>query len=665
MTEKWLADFLTGIWIYLVRIIEWLDRLWKELQDPEGRERVIVRVKAHIREYVVYYVFAVVLFVGIYGLWSYERGENADSVARGSSQGKVKKIVMTGGGDPDSPNNSTVGHGSGQVISYYSKSQELRPGEIAGSGRPGAASGTASNPIERVTAYRLTASGNFAAPKYQTELGSTHKPIIHKHENAAAPQSAQSVQPVDVKNREMKGNFLEPVVEKRKRNSIGGLPVNKIESTFDTVVPERLQSGTVGGIQGRLPGPVNLDAVGKLNRGNQRLLSGNEINKDSAERLNIKPPVNKVSRDTQTNKLSSAEFGVQAGPNMSNMGTGSERGYLNISPDNKTSNIQRFGSHTNVERQGPRQLSMSEQVDVNIPGLRPGVLNFANLGESSTDDPNIKTPKQTGESGSQTNLQAGGLPPAAPAASTQAGGGNPPAAPAASTQADGGGNPPAAPAAAQSTTQAGGGTGITSVSSSTGISLSLGGRGGQSGGQQTSNPFAAARAQQPPSQQQGGNPQQQQQQPPSQQQGGNPQQQQQQQPQQQQQTQQVQQPQASSTNVGEDINTDLIGKAVAADKEKRAKKAAKKTQRMGESKQLKDIINEKSKATKRSTAGSAEAGQLYKKVKQGLHTQFTRAGNILFNVLIGIGLTAAAATEILRRAGYIPAETVVKTLSKI
>jgi hypothetical protein len=98
MTQKWLADFLMGIWIYIIGITKRLDSIWQELQDPEGRERVLVRVKAHFREYVVYYVFAVLLFVGIYGLWvtGDEDGEDV-GMARASSQGKVKKIVMTGG----------------------------------------------------------------------------------------------------------------------------------------------------------------------------------------------------------------------------------------------------------------------------------------------------------------------------------------------------------------------------------------------------------------------------------------------------------------------------------------------------------------------------------------------------------------------------------------
>ncbi len=111
MTQKWLADFLTGIWIYIIGVQEWLDRVWQELQDSEGRERVLGRVKAHFREYVVYYVFAVVLFVVMYGLWSYERdGEDGEDIgmAKGSSQGKVKKMVMTGGGANGSPNEATV-----------------------------------------------------------------------------------------------------------------------------------------------------------------------------------------------------------------------------------------------------------------------------------------------------------------------------------------------------------------------------------------------------------------------------------------------------------------------------------------------------------------------------------------------------------------------------
>jgi hypothetical protein len=104
MTEKWLADFLTGIWIYIIGVQEWLDSIWQEIQEPEGRERVLKRVKAHFREYVVYYVFAVVLVMVIYGLWSYERDCEDVGMARGSSQGKVKKVVMTGGGVTGAPN---------------------------------------------------------------------------------------------------------------------------------------------------------------------------------------------------------------------------------------------------------------------------------------------------------------------------------------------------------------------------------------------------------------------------------------------------------------------------------------------------------------------------------------------------------------------------------
>jgi len=57
---------------------------------------------------VVYYVFAVVLVVVMYGLWGYDMEENVDRVARGSIQGKVKKMVMTGGGANGSPNEATV-----------------------------------------------------------------------------------------------------------------------------------------------------------------------------------------------------------------------------------------------------------------------------------------------------------------------------------------------------------------------------------------------------------------------------------------------------------------------------------------------------------------------------------------------------------------------------
>ena len=92
---EWMQEWLD--WLHR----EWIG-LWQELQDTEGRERVWTRIKAHLRKWIVYYVFGVILLVVMYGLWMDGDGEGERMVRR-TGRGNVKGL-MTGGGAEGSTN---------------------------------------------------------------------------------------------------------------------------------------------------------------------------------------------------------------------------------------------------------------------------------------------------------------------------------------------------------------------------------------------------------------------------------------------------------------------------------------------------------------------------------------------------------------------------------
>lgn len=109
-------DINTGPIEWVTKWLDWLHRelseLLLELLDREGRERVWKRIKAHLREWIVYYVFGVCLLVIGCGLWMADDDDIGDGkVARGSDMesGTVRKGVMTGGGG-EGPTQVTLGY---------------------------------------------------------------------------------------------------------------------------------------------------------------------------------------------------------------------------------------------------------------------------------------------------------------------------------------------------------------------------------------------------------------------------------------------------------------------------------------------------------------------------------------------------------------------------
>lgn len=89
---------LVKSWIEKWIIEPWLDTL-DTFNNPDKRRILYEKVKQHLAEYMVYYVFGLILLVGIIAIWMYSRDEDNTEVDKGKT-GKTKtriRHVMTGG----------------------------------------------------------------------------------------------------------------------------------------------------------------------------------------------------------------------------------------------------------------------------------------------------------------------------------------------------------------------------------------------------------------------------------------------------------------------------------------------------------------------------------------------------------------------------------------
>lgn len=239
---EWVQEWLD--WLHR----EWIG-LWQELQDREGRERVWMRIKAHLREWIVYYVFGVCLLVIGYGLWmDGEDGGARERVARGPGRGNVKGL-MTGGGAEGSTNGNTISVAARRaaLLASYKENQRAKP----------ATELQLSKSNQQYTNPNLKHAKSYV---YKTEGGnSTNAGGGGRRNRGGSVNSRTGLNSSNSPNRVNSGSQTNPEPEFTRNMATGSnkTQVNQGTSIETQTVPEQKLASNAASQTNNQPNPVN------------------------------------------------------------------------------------------------------------------------------------------------------------------------------------------------------------------------------------------------------------------------------------------------------------------------------------------------------------------------------------------------------------------------